>query len=76
MTNRDLELLASMTSLERINLHDCKRDHDKGIRALAALPALRKVQIEGSRAVTHGALAAFAPSVRIKVFDRISGVPE
>ena len=66
ITDRSLELLARMTSLERINLHHCKGITDKGVRALAALPALRELQIEGSRTVTRGALAAFAPSVRVR----------
>ena len=66
ITDRSLELLARMTSLERINLHHCKGITDKGVRALAALPALRELTIEGSRTVTRGALAAFAPSVRVR----------
>ena len=66
ITDRSLELLARMTSLEHINLHHCKGITDKGVRALAALPALRELTIEGSRTVTRGALAAFAPSVRVR----------
>ena len=58
-------LTARMTTLERINLHHCKGITDKGVRALAALPALRELTIEGSRTVTRGALTGFAPSVRV-----------
>jgi hypothetical protein len=66
MTDRSLELLASMTSLERIHLHHCKRITDSGVRQLARLPALRELSIEGSRTVSRAALAAFPPSVRVR----------
>jgi hypothetical protein len=53
ITDRSLELLSRMTSLERINLHHCQGISDRGVRALAALPALRELTIEGSRTVTR-----------------------
>jgi hypothetical protein len=66
MTDRSLEILARMTSLERIELHHCKAITDAGIRLLAALPALRELSVEGSPAVTRGALAVFPPAVRVR----------
>lgn len=66
ITDRSLAILAGMTSLERIELHHCKGITDKGVRALAALPALRELSIEGSRTVTRSALDGFAPSVRVR----------
>jgi hypothetical protein len=66
ITDRSLELLSRMPSLERITLHHCKGITDRGVGLLAALPALRELNIEGSRTVTRAALSGFAPSVRVR----------
>ena len=65
ITDRSLEVLGRMQTLERVNLHHCQRVSDGGLRHLAALPRLREFTIEGSRNVTRAGLRAFAPSVRV-----------
>ena len=65
MTDRSLDLLSRMTSLERIQLHYCQRVTDRGVRLLAQLPHLRELSIEGSRNVTRGAFQGFPPRVRV-----------
>ena len=66
MTDRSLDILARMTSLERVELHHCKAITDAGVRLLAALPSLRELSLEGARTVTRAALAAFPPVVRVR----------
>jgi len=65
MTDRSLQILARMTSLERIQLHECQGVTDAGVRALAALPGLRELSIEGCRNVTRRGVLGFAPGVRV-----------
>jgi hypothetical protein len=65
ITDRSLEILGRMSTLERIQLHACQRVTDAGLRHLAALPHLRQVIVEGSRNVTRGGLSAFGPQVRV-----------
>ena len=66
ITDRSLERLARMTSLERIELHHCQRVTDAGVRLLAQLPHLRELSVEGSRNVTRAGMAGFAPRVRVQ----------
>ena len=65
ITDRSLEILARMTSLERIQLHHCHGVTDAGIRALKVLPNLRELSVEGCPNVTRSANVGFAPSVRL-----------
>ena len=65
MTDRSLDILSRMTSLERIQLHHCQGVTDAGVRMLGALPDLRELSIEGSRNVTRAAFKGFAPRVRV-----------
>lgn len=66
ITDRSLEILSRMASLERIELHHCKGITDTGVRRLAALPALRERSIEGARTGSRAARAAFPPAVRVR----------
>jgi hypothetical protein len=66
ITDRSLELLSRMSSLERVEIHHCQRVSDEGIRRLARLPNLRDLSVEGSRNVTRGAFAPFAPHVQVR----------
>ena len=65
ITDRSLEILSRMTSLERIQIHHCQRVTDRGVRLLAELPNLRELSIEGSRKVTRTGVGGFAPRVRV-----------
>ncbi len=65
MTDRSLEMLAAMPTLERIQIHYCQRVTDAGIRLLARLPNLRELSVEGSRNVTRAGVQGFAPRVRV-----------
>jgi hypothetical protein len=66
ITDRSLERLAGMPTLERVLLHSCQGITDAGVRALTRLPRLREVAMEGSRNVTRAAAAGFAPRVRVQ----------
>ena len=65
ITDRSLEILAGMASLEQIQIHHCQGVTDTGVRRLARLPRLRELSVEGSRNVTRGAFQGFAPGVRV-----------
>ena len=65
MTDRSLEILSRMPSLERIQIHHCQRVTDQGVRHLARLPDLRELSIDGVKNVTRGAFEGFAPRVRV-----------
>jgi hypothetical protein len=65
ITDRSLTILSRMTSLERVQLHECHGVTDAGVRALADLPVLHELAIEGCRNVTRQGSAGFAPRVRV-----------
>lgn len=65
ITDRSLEILGRMSTLESVNLHQCQRVTDAGVRHLAALPNLCEFIIEGSRNVTRAGLSGFGPRVRV-----------
>ena len=67
ITDRSLELLAAMTSLEKIEFWNCAGISTAGITLLAALPRLRELIVDGCRHVSPEAAAAFAPSVRARI---------
>lgn len=66
ITDRSLEILGCMDSLELIEFHDCRRITNAGMRHLAALPALREVRLEYNRNITRTGAAVFPPRVRVK----------
>ena len=65
ITDRSLEILSRMTSLESIELQGCHRITDAGARGLAALPRLRRLTLEGCRNLTRAAATGFGPEVRV-----------
>jgi hypothetical protein len=65
ITDRSLELLGRMTSLERVELWETEGITDAGIAALHRLPRLRQVEISGAPRVTRRGVAGFAPGVRV-----------
>jgi hypothetical protein len=65
ITDRSLEILGQLPSLERIELWQCARVTDAGVAHLAALPCLREITLGGLPGVTRDALSLFPPHVRV-----------
>jgi hypothetical protein len=65
MTDRSLEILSRMTTLERIQLHHCHGVTDAGIRRVLQLSNLRELAVEGCRNVTRAAVTDAPPRVRV-----------
>lgn len=66
ITDHSLEMLGSMSSLERLQFHDCRQITNAGMRHLAALPSLREVTLEYNRNITRTGASVFPPRVRVK----------
>jgi len=66
ITNRSLEILAQMPSIERLELWSIAGVTDSGVAALVALPRLRDIIISGSPRVTRAVLGMFPATVRVK----------
>ena len=66
ITDRSLEILARMPSLEKIELWNCAGITNCGVALLAALPRLREITIDGCRQVTAEATTMFPAPVRIR----------
>jgi len=64
ITDRSLEILGRMESLERIELFDCSGISNAGVRLLAGLPKLREITVEGSPKVTREGMLVFPATVR------------
>jgi hypothetical protein len=67
ITDRSLEILARMESLETLEFWETAGITDGGIRVLARLPNLREISVEGSPNVTRAGLAGFRPTVRVNL---------
>ena len=65
ITDRSLEILGRMASLEKIELYECMKITDAGVAGLAALPNLREVSLDGSPGVTLAGTRVFGPQVRV-----------
>jgi hypothetical protein len=63
ITDRSLEILGRMTSLERVELYECLHVTDAGLTFLAKLPQLRQFDVSGSPGVTLEGTRAFPASV-------------
>ncbi len=66
ITDRSLEILGGMQSLEQIELYECKGVTDAGLRFLASLPRLREVHLDGLPGVTLEGTRAIPGSVRVR----------
>jgi hypothetical protein len=67
ITDRSLATLAGMSSLEKIEFHECKGITDEGVVLLAGLPRLRNLTIGGSPNVSRAGTAAFRADVHVNV---------
>jgi hypothetical protein len=66
ITDRTLELLGTIGTLEEIEFYECMHITDRGLPALAHLPRLRKIEISSSPGVTLAGMGVFAPRVRVR----------
>src|SRR5207253_1989731 len=66
ITDRSLEILGRMPSLEQLELYECKGVTDAGLVLVAGLPRLREVQLEGLPGVTFEGTRIFPAQVRVK----------
>lgn len=66
ITDRSLEILGRMTTLEQIELYECKGITDAGLPFLAALPTLREVALDSLPGITLEGTRVFAPHVRVR----------
>ncbi|MEX2284132.1 MAG: hypothetical protein WEE89_16720 [Gemmatimonadota bacterium] len=65
ITDRSLEILGRMATLESVSLYECVGITNVGIAALAKLPNLREVTLEGLAQVSREGSAVFPPHVRV-----------
>ena len=65
ITDRSLEILGRMSSLESIQFYDCAGITNAGVTLLASLPRLREITVEGSPNVTRDGMSVFPGAVRV-----------
>lgn len=65
ITDRSLEILGSMETLEQVEFYECLKVTDAGLPFLAPLPRLREVHFDGLPGVTLGGTKVFSPGVRV-----------
>ncbi|MFL5245860.1 MAG: hypothetical protein ACJ8FY_27625 [Gemmataceae bacterium] len=65
ITDRSLEILASMTSLEEVEVSACAGISDAGLMHIARLPRLKKVSVDATARVTRAGIAVFPANVRV-----------
>jgi len=65
ITDRSLEILSRMPSLQRVTLEHCVGVTDAGVAHLATLPNLREVSLGGMPRVTRAGAASFPARVRV-----------
>jgi len=70
ITDRSLELLSRMTSLEELSFEGCKQLTDAGLTHLATLPHLRTISLGGSPLVTHAGMSVFPKGVLVNYSTR------
>jgi hypothetical protein len=66
ITDRSLEILGAMPSLERIEFYECNGVTDAGLVFLAALPQLREIHLDSLPGVTLEGTRVFPARVRVK----------
>jgi hypothetical protein len=65
ITDRSLEILSAMESLERLTFWETEGVTGAGVDLLRRLPRLRELSLEGLPRVTADAVAEFPPHVRV-----------
>jgi hypothetical protein len=70
ITDRSLEMLGRMNSLEELSLEGCKFISDAGIGFLTTMPRLREIAISGCPKVTRTGVTGFAGGVLVNYDTR------
>jgi hypothetical protein len=65
ITDRSLEILGGMNSLEVVELSACAGISDAGLVHIARLPRLKKVSVDASARLTRAGIAVFPPDVHV-----------
>ena len=65
ITDRSLEILGGITSLERVELYECQHVTDVGLVFLSTLPRLSHFDVSGSPGVTLEGTKVFSSTVRV-----------
>ena len=65
ITDRSLEILGRMTSLEKLEFWACAGVTNAGVAHLAGLPRLREISLDGLGGVTREAAGLFPAHVRV-----------
>ncbi len=65
ITDRSLEILGGMESLEQVDLYECLKVTDAGLPFLARLPRLREVHLDGLPGITLEGTKVFLPGVQV-----------
>ncbi|MBS1876170.1 MAG: hypothetical protein JSU00_23355 [Acidobacteria bacterium] len=65
ITDRSLEILGAMPSLEQVELYECLKVTDAGVHSLALSPKLREVHLDGLPGVTLEGSQVFRPGVHV-----------
>jgi hypothetical protein len=65
ITDRSLEILGRMPSLEKIEFWECAGITNAGVALLAGLPRLREITVGGSPNVTREGMAVFPDAVNV-----------
>lgn len=65
ITDRSLEILGGIESLEQLDLYECLKVTDRGLSFLARLPKLREVHFDGSPSITLEGTKVFRPGVHV-----------
>ena len=68
ITDRTLELLSRMKSLEELSFEGCQSITDAGLASLATLPRLREISAGNCANVTRAGASAFASTIRVNYF--------
>jgi len=66
ITDRSLEIMGRMPTLEQIEFYECKGITDAGLVFLAGLPNLREIHLAGLPGVTHAGTRVFPSHLRVK----------
>jgi hypothetical protein len=64
-----LEKMKALPKLERLTVQGCDRVNDDSVRALAALPGLRQVDLKGTSVTEKGLAALRAAKPGLKVYS-------
>jgi hypothetical protein len=70
ITDRSLEMLGRMSSLEELSFEGCKFITDAGVAFLTNLPRLREISIGGCPGITRTGVTGFSSDVRVNYDTR------